>query len=212
MACAFTGPISGSASSSSFVAVLMLIFVPGASFEAEEEGEDFLEGEEGEDAAGALPVAAELSAVLPAAAPPALAPPPAAAPAPEAAALPSPPFEELFFFVPFSEGAGSSFAAAAPTPSESFRTLFRESSFLPEPTPLTLETSSHVLYGRFLTSSLASFSPTPFAAAIVFSSAVFRLTFSVFAAFPSVALAALDSPAGVGVFFLAATAAGDATR
>src|SRR5471030_1947191 len=163
MACAFTGPISGSASSCSFVAVLMLIFVPGASFEEEEEEEeDFLEGEEGSDTAEVLPEPADA---------------PAAAPA----------------------------AAGAPTPSLSFRTFFKDSSFLPEPTPLTFETSSHVLYGRFLTSSFASLSPTTFAPAIVFSSAVFRLTFSTLSHFDSDA-----SEAGVGVFFEAEKADGAA--
>ena len=124
MALAFVGPISGSLSSSSADAVLMLIFVPGAIFSEEEEG-DFLEGEEGSVAAEVLPVDAA---------------PPAAAPA-AAGAVVSSTFEELFFFVSFLSAVSS----LAATPSLSFRTFLSESSFLPVPTPLTFETSSHVL-------------------------------------------------------------------
>src|SRR5664279_1893089 len=107
MACAFTGPISGSASSSSLDAVLMLTLVPGASFSEEEE--DFLEGEEGEDDAVALLAAPALPAA-----------PPDAPPAPAAAPAPSSPFEELFdFFELLSDAAVPSFVPAAATPSVS---------------------------------------------------------------------------------------------
>lgn len=72
------------------------------------------------------------------------APAPAAAPVAAGAAVSST-FEELLDFVPLVSFAAGSFFAAAASPPLSLRTFLSESSFLPVPTPLTFETSSHVL-------------------------------------------------------------------